>query len=303
MTAEIFDRALLQVRRARAARGTAQADYLTARAADDVLDRLAAVNRNFPVALELGAGAGLGARLAASDAAAKIGTLLTCDPVQEILGKTAHGTGGAFVADEERLPVAPASLDLVISLGGLQWTNDLPRTLAQIRGSLKPDGLFLGALVGGASLAELREAFLAAEAERDGGASPRVAPMVDVRDLGRLLQGAGFALPVADIDRVTITFTSPFELLWDLRAMGATNILRQRRMTPLRRATLMRAMEIYAARFADGDGRVRASFEILHAAGWAPDPSQPRPLKPGSATHRLADALGQTLAERETHKP
>jgi len=157
---------------------------------------------------------------------------------------------------------------------------------------LKPDGLFLAALIGGTSLMELRQAFLEAEAELEGGASPRVAPMIDVRDLGHLLQRAGFALPVTDIDRVEATFETPLDLLRDLRAMGATSILNARRRTPLRRATLLRAMEIYARRFRDGEGRVRATFEILHASGWVPHASQQKPLRPGSATARLADALG-----------
>ena len=170
--------------------------------------------------------------------------------------------------------------------------NDLPGTLIQIRRALKPDGLFLAALIGGDSLTELREAFAEAESEIEGGVSPRVAPFADVRELGALLQRAGFALPVVDSDRLTVRYQSVFALMRDLRRMGATNVLIERRRTPLRRATLQRMAEIYAQRFADPDGRVRATFEIAWLSGWVPHESQQKPLKPGSARARLADALG-----------
>jgi SAM-dependent methyltransferase len=170
--------------------------------------------------------------------------------------------------------------------------NDLPGALAQIRRALKPDGLLLAALVGGASLTELRQAFAQAESEIEGGASPRVAPFADVRELGALMQRAGFALPVVDCDRLTVRYDTIFNLMRDLRRMGATNVLRERRRTPLRRATLARMAQVYAQRFADPDGRLRASFEIVWLSGWAPHESQQKPLKPGSAKQRLADALG-----------
>jgi SAM-dependent methyltransferase len=184
------------------------------------------------------------------------------------------------------------SVDLVVSGLALQWINDLPGTLVQIRRALKPDGLFLAALVGGETLTELRQSFAAAEAEIEGGVSPRVTPFADLRDLGMLLQRAGFALPVTDVDRLVVRYSSPFGLMEDLRRMGATNVLRERRRTPLRRATLIRMAEIYADRFADPDGRIRATFDIVWLSGWAPHESQQKPLRPGSATHRLADALG-----------
>jgi SAM-dependent methyltransferase len=174
----------------------------------------------------------------------------------------------------------------------LQFVNDLPGTLIQIRRALKPDGLLLAALIGGDSLIELREAFGEAESEVEGGASPRVAPFADVRELGGLLQRAGFALPVVDSDRLTVRYSTVLALMHDLRRMGATNMLRERRRTPLRRATLQRMTEIYARRFTDPDGRLRASFEIVWLSGWAPHESQQKPLKPGSAAQRLADALG-----------
>ena len=184
------------------------------------------------------------------------------------------------------------SLDLVVSALALQFVNDLPGTLIQIRRALKPDGLLLTALIGGDSLIELREAFAQAESEIEGGLSPRVAPFADLRELGALMQRAGFALPVVDSDRLTVRYDSPFALMRDLRAMGATNILSERRRVPLKRKTLQRMAQLYADRFADADGRLRATFEIAWLSGWAPHESQQKPLKPGSATQRLADALG-----------
>jgi SAM-dependent methyltransferase len=200
--------------------------------------------------------------------------------------------GAGIAADEETLPFADASLDLAVSALALQSVNDLPGALIQIRRALKADGLFVGALLAGDTLAELREAFARAESEIEGGISPRVAPFADLRDLGGLLQRAGFALPVADSDRLVVRYDSPFGLMRDLRAMGATNALSERRRTPLKRTTLLRMAQIYAERFSDPDGRVRATFEIAWLTGWAPHESQQKPLKPGSATRRLADALG-----------
>jgi SAM-dependent methyltransferase len=185
----------------------------------------------------------------------------------------------------------------------LQFVNDLPGTLIQIRRALKPNGLFLAALVGGDTLTELRQAFAAAEAEIEDGISPHVAPFVDLREMGTLLQRAGFALPVTDIDRLTVRYASPFALMHDLRRMGASNPLIERRRRPLMRATLMRMVEIYAERFSDVDGRIRATFEIVWLSGWAPHESQQQPLKPGSARRRLADALGtQEIAAADKTK-
>jgi SAM-dependent methyltransferase len=196
------------------------------------------------------------------------------------------------VADEEALPFGDASLDLVVSGLALQFANDLPGVLAQIRRALKPDGLFVAALLGGDTLTELRQAFAEAESEIEGGASPRVAPFADLRELGALLQRAGFALPVTDVERVTVRYSSVFDLMHDLRRMGATNPLVARRRVLLRRTTLMAMADVYAGRFADADGRIRATFDILWLSGWAPHPNQQQPLKPGSAKVRLADALG-----------
>jgi SAM-dependent methyltransferase len=204
----------------------------------------------------------------------------------------AQSAGLALVANEEALPFADASLDLVVSALALQTVNDLPGTLVQIRRALKPDGLLLAALLGGDTLRELRQSFAAAESEIEGGVSPRVAPFADVREIGALLQRAGFALPVTDVDRVTVRYASVLALMHDLRRMGATNVLTERRRTPLRRATLARMAEIYQRNFSDPDGRLRATFDIVWLSGWAPDASQQQPLRPGSARTRLADALG-----------
>ena len=287
----VFDRALLRRRRARAAAHShAGVGYLLTRACADLVDRLAVVNRSFPLALEIGAHDGSFRRaLAASASDGKIGTLIATESVEALVRRLGPPS---LVCDEEALPVKDGALDLAVSLLSLQWTNDLPGALIQIRRALKPDGLFLGALIGGESLTELRQAFYEAEAETLGGVSPRVAPFVEVRTLGGLLQRAGFALPVVDLDRVRVTYPSPLALLNELRAMGATNVIRERSRAPLRRETLLRALDIYQKRFAAPDGRIGASFDLLHVSGWAPDASQPRPLRPGSAQTRLADALG-----------
>ena len=204
----------------------------------------------------------------------------------------APDAGLRVAADEEALPFAGASFDLVVSALALHWVNDLPGTLLQIRRVLKPDGLFIAAMAGGETLTELRQSLAAAEAEIEGGLSPRVAPFVEVRAMGSLLQRAGFALPVTDIDRLTVRYASLAGLFRDLRAMGATNALAERHNKPLRRTTIARAAEIYAERFADPDGRLRATFDLLWISAWAPHESQQQPLKPGSARMRLADALG-----------
>jgi len=282
----IFDRTLLRTRRRRAA-SLGPATFLLDRVAADITDRLATVKRRFDLALDLGTPGEV-----VRAALARVGSVGT------IVAAAAFPAGGAgrvtpfVIADEEALPFGDATLDLVVSTLALQFVNDLPGTLVQIRRALKPDGLLLAALLGGETLAELRESFAAAESETTGGVSPRVAPFADLRDLGALLQRAGFALPVTDTDRLTVRYDSAFALMHDLRRMGATNILVDRRRRPLRRATLMRMAEIYAERFADPDGRLRATFEIVWLSGWSPHPSQQQPLKPGSAAARLADALG-----------
>jgi len=278
----VFDRDLLRARRRRAA-ALGPATFLIDYVAKDFSDRLAAVLRRFELTVDLGTPTDAVRRVLA--ASGKVGRIIAGDA---IAGKTA----AAVVADEELLPFRDGSLDLVVSALALQFVNDLPGTLIQIRRALKPDGLLLAALIGGDTLVELRVAFAAAEAEIDGGVSPRVAPFADLRELGALLQRAGFALPVTDVDRLSVRYASPFALMHDLRRMGATNVLLERRRRPLKRATLTRMAEIYCDRFADADGRVRATFEIVWLSGWAPHASQQQPLSPGSAQRRLADALG-----------
>jgi len=196
--------------------------------------------------------------------------------------------------EEEALPLEPASLDLAVSALAFQWVNDLPGVLTQIRRALKPDGLLLAAMIGGDTLTELRQSFAAAEAECEGGVSPRVAPFADLRDVGSLLQRAGLALPVTDVDRVVVRYDSAFTLMQDLRRMGATNILAERRRLPTRRTTMLRMAEIYAERFADADGRIRATFDVIWLSGWAPHESQQQPLKPGSARASLEEAVKKT---------
>jgi SAM-dependent methyltransferase len=285
----LFDRALLARRRRRAA-ALGPVTFLIDRVAADMAERLSAVRRTFDVAVDLGTPTDA-VRRAILDANA-IGKVVALAADAAVAEPPDDRRLSRIVADEERLPFRDASLDLVVSGLALQFVNDLPGTLVQIRRALKPDGLFLAALAGGDTLTELRQAFATAEAEVDGGVSPRVAPFADVRDMGALLQRAGFALPVADVDRLCVRYDSPLGLMHDLRRMGATNLLAERRRSPLRRATLARLVDIYAERFADPDGRVRASFEIVWLSGWAPHESQQQPLRPGSARTRLADALG-----------
>jgi SAM-dependent methyltransferase len=282
----IFDRALIRRRRRRAlARGPAS--FLLDRVAEDLADRLAAVMRRFDLALDLGT-PGEAVRTALA-VLGSVGVIVRASAVPD---GPARRLEKFVAADEEALPFRDGSLDLVVSALALQFVNDLPGVLIQIRRALKSDGLFLGALIGGETLTELRQAFAAAESEMEDGVSPRVAPFADLRELGALLQRAGCALPVADVDRLTVRYDSVFGLMGDLRRMGATNVLNARRRVPLKRATLIRMAEIYAERFADEDGRVRATFEIVWLSGWAPHPDQQQPLKPGSARARLADALG-----------
>lgn len=288
----LFDRSLHRARLGRAARGYAEANFLKVRAAEDAADRLSAVLHDFPLAVELGARDGSFRRaLQGTPAQARIGTLVEADFSPEML-RSNPGAAIRLAADEERLPFAQQSLDLVVSLLSLHWTNDLPGALIQIRRALKPDGLFLGAFFGGATLTELRQSLLAAEAEVSGGAGLRVSPFADGYDAAGLLQRAGFALPVSDVDRLTVRYRHPLKLMAELRAMGETNALVDRARKPLTRAVLARAFEIYHERFGLPDGRIPATFEIVSVAGWAPHESQQQPLKPGSAKMRLADALG-----------
>jgi SAM-dependent methyltransferase len=287
----VFDRRLLRDRRARAL-ALGPATFLMERVAADFGERLATILRRFERALDLGTPTGDLRRVLAESG--KAGTIVAATSGVRLRGDETAADAAKFwvVADEELLPFADGSLDLVVSALALQFVNDLPGTLIQIRRALKPDGLLLAALLGGDTLTELRQAFAAAESEVEGGVSPRVAPFADLRDLGGLLQRAGFALPVADVDRLTVRYATVGALMHDLRRMGATNPLVARRREPLKRTTLARMTEIYRERFADSDGRIRATFEIVWLSGWAPHVSQQQPLRPGTARTRLADALG-----------
>jgi SAM-dependent methyltransferase len=277
----LFDRSLLDLHRARAERlAVPGSDFLLARTIEDLMDRLSTVNRHFEQAVDIG------------DLSPALATALR-----------ERGQGGAVrrvrLDENEGLPLEPGSVDLAISTLSFQWVNDLPGLLAQIKRALKPDGLLLATLIGGDTLQELRAVLTEAESDIRGGAAPRVAPFADVRDIGALLQRAGFALPVTDTDRLTVRYDSLFHLMRDLRAMGATNALVARDPRPLTRPILARAATLYAERYADADGRIRATFEVIALSGWSPHESQQKPLKPGSATFRLADALEAARKERE----
>jgi SAM-dependent methyltransferase len=275
-TPRLFDRALLRARQDRARRTGAEM-FLLERVSADLAERLQAVTRRFSHGADLGTPG---------------------DQVRRALaGQTELKSIALPDNDNDALPLATSSVDLVVSALALHAVNDLPGVLAQIRRALKPDGLFLAAMAGGDTLTELRQAFAAAETEVEGGISPRVAPFADLRDVGALLQRAGFALPVTDVDRIVVRYDNAFALMQDLRRMGATNVLVERRRAPLRRATLLRMAAIYSERFADADGRIRATFDIVWMSGWAPHESQQKPLKPGSAKMSLEEAVKGRWAE------
>lgn len=284
-TPVLFDRQLVMARRRRAIRAGAET-FLLERVAAELIERLSAVQRRFPLALDLGT-----PHAALADAirrSGQIDRIVASEPLAALRAPDAL----RVAADEETLPFGEAQFDLVVSALSLQWVNDLPGALLQARRALKPDGLMLAALIGGETLHELRESLATAEAEITGGASPRVSPFAEVRSLGSLLQRARFALPVTDIDRHTVRYPDLTRLFRDLRLMGATNALTERSRKPLSKPVIARAAAIYAERFSDPDGRLRATFDVLWLAGWAPHESQQKPLKPGSAKMRLADALG-----------
>jgi SAM-dependent methyltransferase len=279
----LFDRALIARRLDRALAAT-PADFLLRRAVDDLEDRLALIKRGFADALDLGTP---GPHAAAA---------LTVERVTRIAPTAASLGVGRFagrVGEPGGTPIGEAAFDLAVSLFAMHEVDDLPGALIQLRRALKPDGLLLAALPGGDTLSELRESLLVAESEMTGGASPRVIPFADARALGGLLQRAGFALPVVDSDRFTVRYSDMFALMRDLRAFGATNPLIDRSRRFARRELFLRAARVYAERFADADGRVRATFEILWLSAWAPHPSQQKPLAPGSARMRLEDAVKQ----------
>lgn len=285
----VFDRRLVRQRRDRAAANLNDHDFLFMEGAERLFDRLQDVNRTFELGWDLGCHGGEIAK--ALSASGKVGTLFQSDLSQNMASHAAMVHSNTVCADEEALPIGPGMLDVVTSNLSLHWVNDLPGTLSQIRMALKPDGLFLGSILGADTLQELRTVLSEAEINLEGGLSPRVSPFADVRDLGALLQRAGFALPVVDSDVITVRYQNSLRLLQDLRGMGETNAVIERRRTPLRRQTLMHAMNNYMDRYADEDGRVPATFHILTMTAWAPADNQQQPLRPGSAKSRLADAL------------
>jgi NADH dehydrogenase [ubiquinone] 1 alpha subcomplex assembly factor 5 len=285
----VFDRQCLRRRRGRVAPALHGFDFLIREAALRLVERLGDVRREFPLALELGCHTGQLA--AALHGSAQIGRLIQSDLADEMVRRA---PGERLVADEEALPFGPGRFDLILSCFSLHWVNDLPGALAQIRYALKRDGLFLAIMPGGTTLFELRESLMRAELEIAGGAGPRVSPFIDVRDAGMLLQRAGFALPVVDLDTITVTYDHPLKLLAELRGMGEASALAQpghgfsRSMLPL-------ACEIYRQLFGSDGGRVPATFQLLTMSGWAPDPGQPRPVRRGSGQVNLAKALGVPL--------
>jgi len=286
----LFDRSLLRRRRDRAAGEFADYDFLHARVADDLLDRVESLTRDFDTCLVIGGGGAIGRALKdRPQAAAKIGRLIETDLSPAMAALSEHP---AAALDEEALPVREGSVDLVLSCLSLHWTNDLVGALIQINYALKPDGFFAGAVLGGATLTELRQALKAAEGALEREPGLRVSPYADTIDMAGLIARAGFAMPVSDVDRVTARYGNAFVLMRDLRKMGETNVLFDRPRTPGSKALFVKAAEAYSHAFADEDGRIPATFEVIHFAGWGPHPDQPKPKRPGSATHRLADALG-----------
>ena len=294
----LFDRASVIRNRSRSGAPNFLVNEVAARLSDRLLD----IQRTFPAALDFSGRSGLSEALSDSGAGAARGI----DAVFSITDTANFArTGVPVVADSEVLPVRDGQIDLAMSVMSLHWANDLPGTLVQVRRALRPDGLLLAAFLGGDTLTELRTCLSAAEIEISGGISPRVIPFADLRDAGGLLQRAGFALPVADQDRINVTYASPIALMHDLRAMGETNALSQRRRHFTSRAVFARATELYFERYGKY-GRIPATFDVIYLTGWAPHKSQQKPLRPGSATARLATALGteeQQAGDKAAPKP
>lgn len=283
---QIFDRALLKQRRKKAAPSIEKFDFLLQIVSEDIVDRVTVVMREFPLVLNLGSHHGVLSRQLSD--LPNVTQIISLDSVYEMVSSA---PALQVIANEDALPFAPMSFDMVVSPLSLQWINDLPGTLLQIRQSLKPDGAFVAAILGGETLAELRHVFLLAEEELYGGASPRVAPFADVRDMGNLLQRAGFTLPVTDRDVLKVRYPSALHLMKELQAMGASNVLMNRSRTHNSKALFQRVNELYKEHYSDDDGRIFASFEIIHLMGWAPHPDQQQPLRPGSAMVNLKDVF------------
>ena len=283
----IFNRGRVRRHRDRAAAAFDDFEFLMVETAERLADRLLDTTHRFPTALDLGCHTGILGRLLGTRGG--IETLIEADLSPAMVAQA--GGMARLACDEEFLPMGDRSLDLVLSNLSLHWVNDLPGALSQIRRALKPDGMFLACCLGGETLKELRSCLVDAEVEISGGLSPRVSPFADVRDLGSLLQRAGFALPVVDADEITVSYASPFKLMADLRGMGESNAVDESRSGLGHRGVLMRAAELYQERFSGPDGRMPATFQVLFMTAWAPAETQQQPARPGSANARLADAL------------
>ncbi len=286
----VFDRKLVRAHRDRAARAWQDFDFLHQEVAERLCDRLDDVVRDFPLALDLGCHGGEIAGVLQNHG--KIGKLVQCDLSEGMVRRADQKQAISLVADEEFLPFAPNTFDLIVSNLSLHWVNDLPGSLLQINRCLKPDGLFIGTMFGIESLRELRQCLSEAEMEIDGGLSPRVSPFADVRDAGMLLQRAGFTLPVVDADAIDVRYENPIKLLKDLKGMAENNKVLERRKTFTKRSLIFSALQKYIEEFQGDDGRVPATFQIMYMTAWKDDPSQQKPLQPGSADHKLADAFG-----------
>ncbi|WP_343560490.1 methyltransferase domain-containing protein [Kiloniella sp. b19] len=300
--AQIFDRKAVLQHRKRAAADFGRYDFLYREVADRLADRLLDFSRPFPCALEIGSRQGILAGML--EGRGGVRELLEMNPcgtdAEQVGRKTGDCSIRTVVADDEVLPFGERQFDLIISNLALHWVNDLPGLLLQVNRCLRPDGFFLASMFGGETLKELRSALMDAEMEVEGGVSPRVSPFVDVRDAGGLLQRAGFALPVADFDTLSVTYASALELMKDLRGMGEANAVLARRKTLMRKETLFRAAELYHERFSDGEGRITASFDVVYLGGWRPDQTaQQQPLRPGSAVQKLTDLFMKEPDERD----
>lgn len=291
----VFDRKAVQKHRNRAAKHFENHAFLKQRAAEDLADRLDVVPRPFDLILDLGSHTGEVSKEIRSRPliSSRVGSIISSDISHNFSLKIKELS---LCADEELLPFKPFSFDAVVSSLSLHWVNDLPGTLVQIKNALKPDGLFISQMFGGKTLHELRSCLIEAETEIRGGAAMRVSPFADVQDMSSLLQRAGFTMPVADTETVTVRYSNPFTLFNDLRGMGETSApVRSRtdaKLPNLTRAILYRTLEIYSEKFSDADGKYLATFEIVTASGWSPGPDQPQPLRRGSAKASLAQAIG-----------
>ena len=290
----LFDRARVTRNRDRASSRFRDYAFLKGRESTQLLERLHDTSRDFEHALDLGAHDGQATEALVQSG--KVKDITALEGAATMAARLRETGINVVEGDEDSLPFDRESFDLVVSLLSLHWANDLPGVMTQIRSVLKPDGLFLGCLFGGDTLPELRAALIEAESELTGGVSPRLSPLPGLQDIAGLLQRAGFALPVADVDQVTVRYSHPMKLLEDLKGMGEQAAFAKREgqeRRPLSRRLLARMSDIYVERFSDPDGKVRATFKIIWMSGWAPHESQPKPLKPGSGKFSLADAVKQ----------